>query len=86
MLSIAPAETLTSDALWVLLQALAEVRVARDALDGAAGDVLTLSRDAEWRSDGVAALRDTLGDLATRTRVAAADAGLHETRIASVSA
>ncbi|PCE16149.1 hypothetical protein AUC47_09375 [Microbacterium sp. SZ1] len=86
MLSIAPADTLTSDALWVLLQALAEVGVARDALDGAAGDVLALSHDAEWRSDGVTALRDTLSDLATRTRIAAADAGLHEARIASVTA
>ncbi|MFB4351326.1 hypothetical protein [Microbacterium sp. CR_7] len=86
MLSIAPAGPLTSDALWVLLQALAEVRVAREALDGAAGDVLALSHDAEWRSDGVTALRDTLGGLATRTRVAAADAGLHEAQIASVSA
>jgi len=86
MLSIAPADALNSDALWVLLQALAEVRVARDALDGATGDVLALSHDAEWRSDGVTSLRDTLRDLATRTRVAAADAAVHETRIASVSA
>ena len=92
MLSLAPpadpltSGPLTSDALWALLQALTSVRVAQDALDAAAGDVLALSLDAGWRSDGVAALQELLSELATRTRIAAADAGLHEARIASVSA
>ncbi|WP_144875307.1 hypothetical protein [Microbacterium sp. 1.5R] len=84
LLLAATADPSTSEALWALAQALADVRAAGAALDDAAGDLFVLSRDTEWRSDGVTALCDALGDLTTRTRVAAADAGVHEARIMSV--
>lgn len=73
MISIAPVDTLPSDFTWPLLQALGFARGARASLDDAAVELLGLAADTQWHSDGVAALRESVGALREGTHAASAD-------------
>lgn len=73
MNSIALMQMSAAEAEWAKSQAGRELRAAVEALDDARASLRALADDTAWRSEGVRAMHDALGDYGRRARAEASD-------------
>lgn len=73
MYSFTTAESWSSDGLWSWFLAGREVSAALDAVEQAAGALLDLAADADWKAEGVRALHELLLDLQRRAEAVMAE-------------
>lgn len=73
MNSLALMQMSTAEAEWAKSQAARDLRAAVDALDDAGASLRGLVDETAWRSDGIRAMHDALGDYGRRTWAEASD-------------
>nr|WP_201470660.1 hypothetical protein [Microbacterium hydrocarbonoxydans] len=73
MNSIALMQMSAAEAEWAKTQAGRDLRAAVESLDDARASLRALADDTAWRSEGVRAMHDALGDYGRRAQVEATD-------------
>lgn len=73
MNSIALLQMSAAEVEWAKTQAGRELRSAVEALDDARASLSSLAADTAWRSAGVRAMHDALGDYGRRARAEASE-------------
>lgn len=84
MNSIALMQMSAAEAEWAKSQAARELRAAVEALDDARASLRALADDTAWRSEGVRAMHDALGDYGRRARAEASDTRVRVSEVAGI--